>query len=82
MFRYIDVMVIPIILYGCEIWGFSNWNLIEKLHLKFCKIILKVKRSTSSNMVYGELGRLPLTCIVKSRIVTFWSKLVLKDNPK
>ena len=33
-------------------------------------------------MVYGELGRLPLTCIVKSRIVTFWSKLVLKDNPK
>ena len=80
--RLFDAMVIPIILYGCEIWGFSNLNLIEKLHLKFCKIILKVKRCTSSNMVYGELGRLPLSCIVKSRAVTFWNKIVVKDSPK
>jgi hypothetical protein len=63
--KLFDTVVVPILLYGSEIWGFSNLNLIEKLHLRFCKIILKVKKSTSSNMVYGELGRVPLANLVK-----------------
>ena len=29
-------VVVSIILYGCEVWGFSNINFVEKLHLKFC----------------------------------------------
>ena len=35
-----DKMVTPILLYGCEIWGFENLDIIEKIHLKFCKIVL------------------------------------------
>ena len=31
-----DKILKPILLYGCEIWGFSNLDTIE-LHLKFCK---------------------------------------------
>jgi hypothetical protein len=31
-----DKMVKPILLYGCEVWGFSNNDIIEKVHLKFC----------------------------------------------
>ena len=42
--KLFDVMVIPIILYGCEIWGFSNLNLTEKLHLKFCQNNFKGKK--------------------------------------
>ena len=55
-----DKMVKPILLYGCEVWGFSNNDIIEKVHLKFCKLLLHLKSSTPSYMIYGELGRYPL----------------------
>jgi hypothetical protein len=42
------------------VWGFSNNDILEKIHLKFCKILLNLKTSTPSYMVYGELGRYPI----------------------
>ena len=71
-----DKIVKPIVLYGCEIWGFSNCYLIEKLHLKFCKHILDVKQSTPNFMVYGELGGYPISINIKVRMISFWCKLV------
>jgi hypothetical protein len=50
-------MVKPILLYGCEVWGFSNNDIIEKVHLKFCQLLLHLNSSTPSYMIYGELGR-------------------------
>ena len=29
-----DKIVKPVLLYGCEIWGYGNNNIIEKVHLK------------------------------------------------
>jgi hypothetical protein len=26
-----------ILLYGCDVWGFSNNDILEKIHLKLCK---------------------------------------------
>ena len=54
-----DSTVLPILLYGCEIWGYSNVPVLENLHLKFLKILLGVHSKTCNNMVYGELGRYP-----------------------
>ena len=34
-----DKIVKPILLYGCEIWGFGNTDIIERVHLTFCKLI-------------------------------------------
>ena len=31
-----DKMVKPTLLYGCEIWGLGNIEIIERLHIKFC----------------------------------------------
>ena len=39
-----DKIVKPILLYGCEVWGVGNNDIVERVHLKFCKIILHVKR--------------------------------------
>ena len=75
MFFLFDTCVLPIALYGCEVWGFDNLSAIEKLHLKFCKIILKLKSSTSNAMIYGETGRLPIKCTVLQRMVCFWYNL-------
>ena len=70
-----DKIIQPILLYGCEIWGFSNTSLLEKLHLKFCKHILYANNRTPNAMVYGELGRFPLIINIKVRMISFWSKL-------
>ena len=60
--------------------GYEKLQIIEKVHLQFCKQILNVKKSTPNFMVFGELGRLPLEIQVKLRMVSFWSKLVHDEN--
>ena len=63
MLHLFDAMVVPILLYGCEVWGNSKTEIIERIHLRFCKILLKLNKCTPSLMVYGELGRYPYMCI-------------------
>lgn len=74
-----DSLVRPILTYGCEIWGFEN-ILGEKLHLKYCKMILKCKSCTTSCMVLGELGRSPIKNHVNLRMVNFWSYIINKNG--
>jgi len=71
-----DRMVSPILLYGCEVWGFEDISILERLHLKFSKLILKVSKYTPSCMVYNELGRFPLKKIIQERMINYWAKLV------
>ena len=80
MLNLFDSIVSPIMLYGCELWGYSNIDVLERLHLRFCKILLKVKKSTPNAMVYGELGRHPLSVTIKSRMLCFWFKLIQEDR--
>ena len=42
-FDLFDKMVMPVILYGCEIWGYKNLGTLENLHLKFCKLVMNLK---------------------------------------
>ena len=62
--------------YGSEIWGYENIDILEKVHVKFCKLLLNLKTSTPNFMLYGELGRYPLNITVKLNILSFWSKLI------
>ena len=73
-------IVVPILLYGCEIWGYSNIQIIERLHLKFCKMLLNVKKSTPNYMIYGELGIKPLIYTIKSRMVNYWTRILTSDD--
>ena len=66
-----DVLVKPVLLYGCEVWAHEGTDILEKLHLRFCKYVLGVNKSTCTNMVYGELGATPLSLITQSRMVMF-----------
>ena len=80
--KLFDQTVVPILLYGCEIFGFENIYAIEKIHLQFLKSIFKLKKSTPNVMVYGEFGRYPLEILVKIRMVKFWFKLLSGKNTK
>ena len=71
-----DKTVSPILLYGSEVWGYENIEILERLRLKFCKYILNVKTSTPTNMVMGELGIFPQETMICVRIVKFWCNLL------
>ena len=69
-----DKIVKPILLYGCGIWGFGNIDIIERVHLKFCKLILNLKKSTPNFMIYGELGIYPMSVYIELRMINFLVK--------
>ena len=77
-----DHMVLPILLYGSEIWGFQDIKQIEVFHRKFMKYILHLHSCTPSCMVYGELGRTELIVHVKCRMLNFWSNIVTGKRSK
>ena len=58
-------------MYGCEIWGLDNNDILEKVHLKFCKIILHLKATTPNCMTCEELGRYPLDIDIKLRNISY-----------
>ena len=69
-------LVVPVLTYGCEVWGFSDLNQMEILQRKFIKTILCLNNRTPNNMVYGESGEYPLSCIVNMRMINFYMRLV------
>ncbi|XP_076100737.1 uncharacterized protein LOC143069817, partial [Mytilus galloprovincialis] len=75
-----DTYINSVLCYGCEIWGAHKAPAIERIHLGYCKNIMKVKSSTSNVMVYYELGRLPLLHTRKCRIFKYWVKLLCITN--
>ena len=50
----------PILLYGSEIWGFGNFDDIERIQLNFLDYAFNSKRSTPTYLIYGELGVKPI----------------------
>lgn len=75
-------MVVPILLYGSEVWGIENLQIMEQFQLRFCKLILNLKASTPNCMIYGETGLLPLELQIKTRILNFWAKLINSKDEK
>ena len=66
--KIFDSIISPILLYNSEVWGaylkndFNNWDktLVEKTHLRFCKLYLGVGNKTSNVACRGELGHFPM----------------------
>ena len=75
-----DSFVGSILNYACPVWGFTKSKDIERVHLKFCKIILGVKQSACNDAIYGELGRYPLYINRYAHIIKYWFKLLKTDN--
>ena len=70
-----DRMVVPVLLYGCEIWGSKYGQYIENFHKKFMKHLLKINKFSANCMAYGELGRMPLNIVIQRRVIGFWMRL-------
>ena len=69
-------MILPIALYGCEIWGFENSQIIENLHDDFLRHIVELRKSKPIYMLQAQLGRHPIQINIKSRMIGFWLSIV------
>ena len=52
----LDTLVVPIILYGCEVWGCQTHAIVEHLQLRFLKLLLHLRKSAPNCIVYDETG--------------------------
>ena len=59
-----DKLVLPILMYGSEVWGHSNLKPIEILLMNFMRRLLKLGESTSNCMLYGETGKTSIQPII------------------
>ena len=75
-------LVKPILLYGCEVWGFENNDILERVQLKFFKLLLGLKQTTPSSVIYGELGLYPLNVDIKVRMISYWAKILMGNHNK
>ena len=64
-------------LYGSEVWGQESFDILEKLHLKYLKYVLNVNGRTCNNIVYGELGRFPISVSIELRMISYWCRILI-----
>ena len=74
--KLFDHTILPILTYASEVWGFENLDMIEKVHNDFLRKITLARKSTPLYMLYGETGRFPLKIIIKSRMISYWNRLI------
>ena len=76
-----DKIILPILCYLCAVWGFNVGKDVERVHLRFCKYILRIKNNTLNEMVYRELGRRHLYIYRMTRTINYWFHIMEKiDN--
>ena len=69
--------IIPILLYGSEVWAFESCEMVDVFQRKFFKQQLKLKKATPSCIVYGETGQMKVSLLAESRMLTFGQKSLL-----
>ena len=82
LFNLFDVLIIPILIYGSEIWGYSNIDNIEVFYKKFLKNTLRLNLQTTDCMVYGETGRLPIRYFIDQKMINFWHRVANSNESK
>ena len=74
-----ETLVTPIILYGCEVWGYSisreSWRKIEKIQKCFRTYNLKIKSNTPYPILLIEVGLFPIESLAMTRPLLYKHKL-------
>ena len=81
-YKLFDAQVMPILLYGSEVWGLKGCKNIESVHLYALKTFLNVSRRTPNDMVYGETGRYPVFINAQIRVVKYWLKILNMEEDR
>ena len=73
IFQLCDILIKPILTYGCAVWGTGNYTDIETYHNKFLN---------STCLLYTETRRFTLSVFINMCIVKFWLKILKSDHAK
>ena len=74
--KLFDNTIVPILTYGCEVFGYENLDLLEGVHLEFLHKLGRLRKSTPKFMIYAEFGRYPLYITIKQRMLNFWIRIL------
>ena len=75
IFELYEQCVIPVLLYGSEVWGFESLASVEIFQRKFFKLVLKTFKFIPNCMIYGETNTVDIQTKVDIRMANFWLKL-------
>ena len=75
-FQLFDILIKPILTYGCAVWGTGNYTDIETYHNKFLKRTLRVESRTDTCLLYMETEKFLLSLFINLCMVKFWLKIL------
>ena len=75
-------LVIPILLYGSEVWGYECSKQLQVMYNKVMRSFLKVHKSTPMCMVKGELDLKDISEYIENRMLNFWYNVATGEENK
>ena len=78
----LEKLVIPILLYGSEIWGYEDPKQLQVMLNHTLRRYLRLHKTTPSCMLIGELGLKEVSQYIENRMLNFWYKIVTGDEDK
>ena len=87
-----DSLVMPVLNYGCEIWAvdwvsgmcregsFASGEAEEDIHRRFLRQCVGVCKSTTTAVLYQELGRRPMSMFWLRMAAQLWSRALSRDG--
>jgi Reverse transcriptase (RNA-dependent DNA polymerase) len=89
MLLLFKTMVMPSLVYGCEVWGLSliggdgdvSKDALSQFRLCFFRHLLGLRSSTPSWAILRELGEYPLRNFIVLQCVKFYSKVMSMPEP-
>ena len=81
-FKLFDTMILPILTYAAEFWGYDYSTQIKKVLDRFCAQFLNLPRYTYSVLSRGEVGRLPLCFNYYTKVIKYWLHLLKMENSR
>ena len=80
-FKLFDTKVLPIIVYGAEIWGFKQYDALEQVHYYARKRFMCVGIKSYNTAIIGDCGRYPFYIETMRRCVKYWLRILkLPEN--
>ena len=74
-----ETLVTPVMLYGCEVWGYSisreSWRKIEKIQKRFIMYNLKIKSNTPYPILLIEVGISPTESLAMTMLLFYKHKI-------
>ena len=81
-FKLFDLKICPQLLYGAEIWGFNQYEELERCQYYACKRFMCAKQNACNYFVLGECARYPMYITSTKRCLKYWFKILSMDDSR